>query len=104
MQESFELLAQFIRIETMLILPAIGLLLFFKIATGEINLFGLITDKRTGEISPARIQSLILTFSAAGFLLLGIPRLTGTISDLAPMVFGGSQAIYLYSKYESYRR
>ena len=41
MQESFELLAQFIRIETMLILPAIGLLLFFKIATGEINLFGL---------------------------------------------------------------
>jgi len=104
MQGSFHLLADVIRIEVWLLLSAFGLLLLFRMAAGEINLFGLITDKRTGEISPARIQSLILTFAAVGILMAELPTLTGTGLDLAAMVFGGSQVLYLYTKSESYRK
>lgn len=104
MQESFNLLADVIRYEIWLVLSAFSLLLLFKMATGEMNIFGLITDKRTGEISPARIQSLILTFAAVGVLLSKLLTVTGISSDLVAMVFGGSQAVYLYSKSESYRR
>ena len=104
MQESFNLMVKIIRFEIWLFLSAFGLYLLFRIVTGEINLFGLITDKRTNEISPSRIQSLILTFAAIGVLLSELPALTGTGIDLAAMVFGGSQAVYLFTKSESFQK
>ena len=104
MQTSFDLLTDVIRIETLAIISVLGLLIVFKMATGEIRLSGLLSDKKTGAISPARVQSLILTLAMAGVLSTGFDALADIGSELPAILFGGSQTLYLFSKSETFRK
>lgn len=101
MHEDFDFLAKFIHIEIWLILVSFAFLLLIRMITGQINLFGLITDKRSGGISVSRLQLLILTLASAGILFSDPQTLFNSDTDLVAMVFGGSQALYLYKKSKS---
>lgn len=93
---------------------AIGLIavLTYQLATGRINLRGLLRDKRPrpgdlergefGRVSPTRVQLLTLTMAAAFVYLALLPTSgAGTLPDVPPellVLFGGSASIYLGGK------
>jgi hypothetical protein len=93
---------------------AIGLLaaVIYRLATGRINLRGLLRDKRPppgglergefGRVSPTRVQLLMLTVAGAfGYLALVPTAGPGTLPDVPRellYLFGGSASIYLGGK------
>ena len=85
----------------------------YRLLTGGIRTAGLLRDKATGQVSPARIQLLVLTLVGAGtYLGLVLEGLQHAASEAAlgrelslpspPQelfwLLGGSQAIYLGAK------
>lgn len=104
MYEHFNFLVKLIGVEIWLVMSAFGLCLLFNLLAGKMDILSLLTDKRTGGISPSRIQSLILTFAAVGVLLSDFPNLTGGAPDVVAAAFGGSQLLYLYAKTRSYQK
>jgi len=89
----------------------VGLLLVvgFRLLTGKINTRGLIRDKITGQLSPGRIQLLIMTIGGAAYYGFQIVSQTPPYGfpELPPEVLylvGGSNAAYLAGKMRLFSR
>ena len=100
MDSQFCTLVTFIRVELWVIFCAFVFVVVIKMASGEILLSGILSDKSTGAISPSRVQSLILTFTVAAAIMSGEMFLPEN-SNIAATIFGGSQFFYLYTKSKS---
>ncbi len=99
-------------IEVWALLGAFAVVVAYQILTGRINTRKLLSDKKTGRLSPARIQVLLFT---VGFALYFVSRISETpphfpeIPNEALMVLFGSNVGYLgfkgkgivYSLYQS---
>ncbi len=75
----------------------------FQIATGRINMNGLITHKDgTAQVSPARIQLLLATIAASATYFSQVAaNTTGTMPDVSQQwlyLMGGSSGIYVAGK------
>ena len=101
------LLLHLVRLEVWVFLLALAGIIAFQILTGDINTKGLLCRnskamKKSGPISPARVQLLISTLGMAFYYLgqvMGNP--THGLPDVPaswPAVLGGSHAIYLGGK------
>ena len=91
-------LANFVVIEVGFLLGAFFSLLVFKLVNGDIDTQKILDNKETGEVSPERIQALVITVGVAGYLLAtaaiesaGFPP----IPDAVLVVLFGSHAGYL---------
>ncbi len=97
-----------LRFELLLLLAAIAFIVFFKIATGEIVVRGLLTDKVSGEFSLARLQLLVVTLGGVGaYAAIFFEDPTGAfargglldeVSEGIAWVTGAGQATYLGAK------
>ena len=96
-------LARIAQTEAVLFLACLAVAVAFQLLTGRINMHGLLDDKTTGELDPARVQLLVLTLVVAGQLILDIPdmRDRGGLalhSGALLAVLGGSHGVYLIQK------
>lgn len=99
-----ETMAQTLRIEIWIFLIGLAVIVLFQMASGAINMKGLLTDKGGGAgFSPARLQLMISTISVA-FYYIG-QALTSTNTGQFPtipnemlLILAGSHAFYLGSK------
>ena len=70
--------------------------------TGRIRMLGVLSDKRTGALSPARVQSLVITLAgAATYLSMSLTETTGRLPDPPDWLLaalGGSHALFLGAK------
>jgi hypothetical protein len=97
-------LAMFLRIEIWCIFGALLLIVSYQLATGKINMAGMLYEKgeRT-HLSPARVQLLVFTLANAFYLLLQVlespqPHTFPKYSDALLVILGGSHVSYLASK------
>lgn len=96
-------LYEFIRIEVWVILGGLAAVVFYQLATGRINLTGLLHSGKPGKdavYTPERVQLLIVTIAAA-LLMLGGALSEHTFVDLPQefaYAFFGSHGIYLGGK------
>lgn len=94
------LLISFILVEIWLILLSITSIIAFQLITGRIETKGLLADKSTGNLSPARIQLLVLTLTGAFFYLFKVIQNTELTKfpnfpkELLYLI-GGSNFIYI---------
>ena len=117
--KTVETLVAVIRIEVWVLLLGLAALVGYQMLTGQINTAGLLRDKGnnlaaqagepgTGELSPGRIQLLLLTlFGAASYLSL-VAKSVAADENALPAVpeellllFGGSHLVYLGGKTRS---
>jgi hypothetical protein len=95
--------ASFARAELVIIFGALLCLVVMRMLTGRINLDGLLSAEPGQRVSPERAQLLVATLGAAGYLLLSIasPTEQGITfpSGWLVLLFGGSQGVYLLTKY-----
>lgn len=101
------LLLHLVRLEVWVFLLALAGIVAFQILTGEINTKGLLCGngkamKKSGPVSPARVQLLVSTLGMA-FYYLGqvMTDPTHGLPDVPaswPAVLSGSHAIYLGGK------
>ena len=97
-------LGHFVLIEVGCLLGAFFLLLAFKLANGDIDTQKTLENKETGEVSPERIQALVMTLGVAGYLLATAavePTRFPPIPDAVLVVLFGSHAGYLGLKGKS---
>ena len=107
----FQMLTAYTTVVVVCLLGAFFLLIAYRILTGAINTTGLLIDKTTGGLSPARVQLCLLSLSGAFYYLMTVVDLvqTGTASDLslpAPpkellALVLGSNTIYITAKANS---
>lgn len=100
-------LMMFARYEIEFLLAGLGAVVAFQIATGRINMKGLLSDKKNGvgTFSPARLQLLIFTLAVAFYVLgkvmisiaAGEPDFPQIDANLL-VILGGSHALYLGAK------
>jgi hypothetical protein len=79
--------------------------IIYLVLIGRINLKGLLRDKRDGEISPGRIQLLVVTLMTAGMYIMRL--LSSEDAGVLPalpqdqnllVLLGGSHIVYLSGK------
>jgi hypothetical protein len=101
-----DLLLQVVRWETGLFLFALAGIVAFQLLTGQINtnrlLYGKMGDA-TANISPERVQLLVMTLGAAFYFVMQTATTAKSgnfpdIPDTWPALMGGSNAIYLAGK------
>ncbi|MBL6934442.1 MAG: hypothetical protein ISR48_03440 [Alphaproteobacteria bacterium] len=91
--------------EIWFLIAALAAIVVFKMLSGGINTKGLLCDKQTGTVSPARVQLLLFTVMGA------VAYLTQTVGQVQAgghgfpevppellWLVGGSQALYLGGK------
>ena len=102
-----ETLAELVALELWGFMLGMTGVVLFQLATGRINLSGLVRNKAGGEggagrISPPRVQLLMLTMAAAfGYIALLPGAPVGSLPDVPTellLLFGGSSSIYLGGK------
>ena len=87
---------------TLALFAAVG----YKLLVGEINMNGVLSDKTTGQLSPGRLQLVLVTIGGATYYLLAILT-TGESGAMPPVpevllwVVGASNAGYLAGKVHS---
>ncbi len=99
--------ADFVVLELKVFVGGLLAILGYQMLTGRINTRGLIRDKRTGQLSPGRIQLLVFTLAGAmyyGMLLASQPDRFPPVPDALLYLIGGSQAAYLSGKAALFRR
>ena len=104
-----ETLVIFAQFEIWFFLAILALLIGYQMLTGRINTKGLLhdkKDKKTGGISPGRVQLLVLTLAGAGYYLLltienGHPTEFPEVPEELLALVGGSNLVYLGSKVRS---
>ena len=82
-------------------LAALLATVLFKLLSGGIRTRGLLTDKETGEFSPARLQLLGATVVGAALYAAQLPAASGglpPVPDVLLVVVGGSNLTYLGAK------
>ena len=78
----------------------------YKLLVGEINMNGVLSDKTTGQLSPGRLQLLLITIGGATYYLFAILA-TGESGSMPPVpevllwVVGASNAGYLAGRVHS---
>jgi hypothetical protein len=95
-------LARLASLEAAVFFAALAAIVCYQILTGRIHLTGLLRDKtRRNQLSPARIQLLLVTIFGAGMMLRSAAG-QGALTLLPPEVvalFGASHGLYLGNKY-----
>ena len=96
-------LTRILHFELLGFLYALAGVILFQIATGQINMDGLITHKDGSyQVSPARIQLLLATIAASATYFSQVAASTsGTMPDVSPQwlyLMGGSSGIYVAGK------
>ena len=98
-----------LRYEVLLFLTALALIVAYQLLTGKINtrrmLFAKRRDaagssarRRTGELSPSRIQLLVVTIGVSIYLLAKVVRDPGEFTEIPTgllVLVAGSQIVYL---------
>jgi hypothetical protein len=97
------MLATFVQIEMWLLLVTLTLIVGYQLLNGQITTRGVLSDKTTGEFSPARLQLLLASlFGAVYYLLQAMDaQSTGRLPDIPEEVLlalGGSNVLYLGAK------
>jgi hypothetical protein len=91
----------FLRLEIGFLLGGLLLVVIYQMLTGKINLNGLLTEGRTREISPARVQLLVLTLAGALFYIYKATTTPGGLPEIPQellLFLGGSHIVYLGGK------
>jgi len=95
-------LIDFMRWSLLLFIGGLAGCVTMLLLLGRIKILGILRDKRTGALSPARIQSLVVTLAgAAAYLSMAITEKSGTLPDPPDWLIaslGGSQALFLGAK------
>ncbi len=91
--------------ETLLLLGAFWLVVAYQMLTGRINTRGMLSDKKTGRLSPSRIQVLVFTVGFALYFVSQLsensPNLPEVPEEMLLLLFG-SNAGYLGFKGNSF--
>ena len=101
-----------LRYEVLLFLGALPLIIFYQLLTGKINArrmllakgraaVGPSTRRWTGELSPSRIQLLVVTIGVSIYLLAKVVRDPGEFTEIPTgllVLVAGSQIVYLARK------
>lgn len=99
-----ETMALMLRIEIWVFLIGLAVIVLFQMASGAINMKGLLNDKAGGAgFSPARLQLLLSTFAVAFYYIgqVATSAQTGefpTVPTEMLLILGGSHTFYLGSK------
>ena len=102
----------FLRSSTLIFLAVLALIVTYQLLTGKINarrlLFakgrdssGRSTRRRTGELSPSRIQLLVVTIGVSIYLLAKVVRDPGEFTEIPTgllLLLAGSEILYLTRK------
>ena len=102
----------FLRSSTLIFLAALALIVTYQLLTGKINArrvllakgraaVGPLTRRWTGELSPSRIQLLVVTIGVSIYLLAKVVRDPGDFSEIPTgllLLLAGSQILYLTRK------
>lgn len=94
----------FLKYELFILLASFILIVFYQILTGKINLSGLLYDKKTKVLSPARIQKLVFSVIIGLyyiFLTYKSPESFPELPDALLYLLTGSSAGYLLAKAKS---
>ena len=96
-------LLTFIQVEISLILFFLALIIAYKFLTKQINTVGLLSNKETGKLSPARIQLLISTLVGACIYISAADVLKPVTELKSPDIMllsliGGSNIYYFGAK------
>jgi hypothetical protein len=83
-------LAELARVEAILFGSSLAAVVLYQLLGGHMNLHGLLADKVTGEVSPGRIQLLIVTMVAAGAQMGALMRAVQSGSDVLELPTGSS--------------
>lgn len=91
--------------EIWFLISALAAIVAFKMLSGGIRTKGLLRDKQTGTVSPARVQLLLFTLVGAAAYLTQVVEQAQAGGHAFPDVpqellwlIGGSQALYLVGK------
>jgi hypothetical protein len=88
-------------------LSVLAIIVLLRIGSGKLIVRGMVCDLNTGEVSPGRIQTLVLTIGYAGYLLLnlkaGAPHFP-PITTMGLALLFGSHAGYLGLKGYSHQQ
>ena len=101
-----------LRYEVLLFLAALALIVTYQLLTGRINArrmllakgraaVGPSTRRWTGELSPSRIQLLVVTIGVSIYLLAKVVRDPGEFTEIPAgllLLLAGSQILYLTRK------
>lgn len=91
------------KLELVAIFFAILAIVAIRLLSGRIAVAGLLAAGPGRPVSPERVQLLLATLGAAGYLLLSIgsPKSREMVlpSEWLLLLFGGSHATYLITKY-----
>lgn len=95
-----------IHIELIVFIAGIAIAVFWKLLTGAIVTRGLLTDKISGQSSPARLQLMVSTLLAAAFYAQAIVASRDFSlpqpNEAILAVVGGSNIIHLGDKFWSF--
>jgi hypothetical protein len=89
-----------LKISSIGFLAGLSLVLAFQLLTGSINTRGLITDKVTGTLSPARVQLIFFTIAGALYYLYHTVQAEKFVplNNELLMAIGGSSVVYISGK------
>jgi hypothetical protein len=91
----------FIRVEVWAWPAALILVIGYKILTRQINARGMLSDKETKQLSPTRVQLLVLSVFSMFYYLVQVaqnPTQFPQIPEELILLLGGSNVAYLGSK------
>ncbi len=96
-----ETLRIFLHLEMWLILGGLLLLVLYQLLTGRINTTRMLCDKETKQLSPGRVQLLMLTLIGALYYLLHVAQAPTRLPDIPQellLLLGASNTLYLGGK------
>jgi len=99
--QAVEVLIEFVEIETWLLLGGFATVVAYQLLSGRINLAGLLEDKRTRQLDPARVQLLVTTLIVALAYLANPTGFDLSAQTVTGGVLGLSNIFYLVQKYRA---
>jgi hypothetical protein len=100
-----DLLAHFMALEVVILLAGLGLLVGYRLLTGQISTADLFESKELGGLSATRVQMLLVSLAgAAAYMALTLETMRRATPDLPAvpglllLLLGGSHVTYLGRK------
>lgn len=94
----------FLRWNLLAFIAVLALTIAIQLLTGKINMRGLLRDRRDGQLSPGRIQLLVVTLTGSLSYFAQAIHAQGGLPAPSPellLALGGSHALYLTGKFGS---